>query len=95
MLESLLDQNGGVEGPGEVHWDVDTQRLKTGDTLNLCSIDMDGGVCATIWLSVVHSELFGLLSVESQVVVGAGPPTSRPTHHCCWCCVVWELDSGV
>ena len=70
MLVSLLDQIGGVEDPREVLGDVDTQKLEAGDTLNLCSIVTDGCVCAIIWLSIVHSELFGLLGVASQVVVG-------------------------
>ena len=39
----------------------------TAKTFNLCPIDTDGGTCAIIWLSVVQNELFGLLSVESQV----------------------------
>ena len=47
---------------------MDTQELEAGDTLNLRPIDMDGGVCAT-FLPEVHNELFGLLGVESQVVV--------------------------
>lgn len=34
------------------------------------SVDMEGDMCA-ISLPEVHSELFGLLNVESQVVVGA------------------------
>ena len=48
MLVSLLDQGGGVEGPREVPGDVDTQKLKAGDTLNLHLIDSDGGVSALI-----------------------------------------------
>ena len=49
---------------------MDTQELEAGDTLNLRPVDTDGGVCAT-FLPEVHNELFGLLGVESQVVVGA------------------------
>ena len=33
MLVSFLDQGWGVEGPREIHRDVDTQKLKAGDTL--------------------------------------------------------------
>ena len=69
-LVCLLDQGWGVEGPREVLRDVDTQELEAGDTLNLRSVDMDGGVCATC-LPEVNNEIFGLLGVESQVVVGA------------------------
>ena len=49
---------------------MDTQELEVGDTLNHRPVDMDGGVCAT-FLPEVHNELFGLICVESQVVVGA------------------------
>lgn len=34
-----------VEGPREVVRDMETQKLKAGNTLNL-SVDMDGCVCA-------------------------------------------------
>ena len=46
-----------------------TQELKAGNTLNFRPVDMEGCVCATL-LPEVHNELFGLLGVESQVVVG-------------------------
>ena len=46
MLVSLLDKGGGVEGLRNVLGDVDTQKPDAGDTLNLHSIDTDGGVCA-------------------------------------------------
>src|SRR4029434_4217821 len=45
--------------------------LKAGNTLNLRPVDTDGGVCATFGLPEVHNELFDLLGVESQFVVGA------------------------
>ena len=36
---------------------MDTQELEAGDTLNLRTVDTDGGVCAT-FLPEVHNELF-------------------------------------
>ena len=42
---------------------MDTQEPKPGDRLNLCTIDTDGGVCATFGPREVHNELLGLLSV--------------------------------
>jgi hypothetical protein len=66
---SLLDQGGGVDGPGEVLRDVDPQKPKTGDTLSLRSFDAEGGVRVTFRPPVVHDHLFCLLGVEGQVVV--------------------------
>ena len=67
----LFDQGGGVEGPGEVFRDVDSQELEAGDTLYLCPVDVEGGVCATLGLPEVHDDLLGILGVEGQVVGGA------------------------
>ncbi len=63
----LLDQSRILEGPREVLRDVDTQKLKPGDTFNLCLIDTGGDVHATFGLPEVHNELFGLLGVEGQI----------------------------
>ena len=47
-LVRLLDQDGDVRGPTKALRDVDTQKLEAGDMLNLCPVDMDGGVCAIV-----------------------------------------------
>ena len=84
---------------------MDTQELKAGDTFNLHPVDTDGGVCATFGPPEVHNELFGLLGVEGQVVVGAQLrqmldlfPVGRliivadeANHRC----VVCKLDNGI
>src|SRR4029434_2563836 len=80
------------------------QEFKAGDTLHLRPVDMDGGVRAT-FLPEVHNELFGLLGVESQVVVGASLRqvldlfsigrlivVADEANHCC---VVCKLDNGI
>ncbi len=64
----LLDQSRILEGPREVLRDVDTQKLKPGDTFNLYLIDTGGDVRATFGLPEVHNELFGPLGVEGQVL---------------------------
>src|SRR4029434_6662528 len=96
-LVCFLYQGFGVEGPREVLRDVDTQELEAGDTLNLHPVDMDGDVCAS-FLPEVHNELFGLLGVESQVVVldlfSVGRlivVTDEANHRC----VVCKLDNGI
>ena len=83
---------------------MDTQELEAGDTLDLRPVDEDGGVCATL-LPEVHNELFGLLGVESQVVVSA--PLCQMLNLFSVCrlivvadeadhrCVVCELDNGI
>ncbi len=40
---------------------MDSQKLKVGDRLKLCPIDMDGSVCTIFGLSEVQNELAGLL----------------------------------
>ena len=65
---SLLDQGRGADGPGEVLRNVDPQKPKAGDTLNLCSVDVEMGVCATFRLSVVHDDLFCLLGLHKVLL---------------------------
>ena len=69
-LVGLLDQRRGVEGPGEVLRDVDTQEFKAGDPFDLCSIDVNGSVSDRPSPPEVHNKFFGLFGVQCQVVVG-------------------------
>lgn len=60
-LVRLLDQSGGAEGPWEVLGNVHTQKLEAGDTLNLCSVDTDGGgvpFAELQFLVLLHGLLF-------------------------------------
>ena len=67
-LVSLLDQGGGVEGPREILGDVDTQELKAGDTLNLCPVDLDGGVCSS-FLPEVPEEFIEDPQEQMQLII--------------------------
>lgn len=71
---SLLNQRRGVEGPGKVVGDADTQEFEAGDPFYLNSIDVDGSVSDHLGSPEVHNEFLGLIGVQLQTVVG------EPTH---------------
>lgn len=62
----LFDQSGGVEGPGKILRDMDTQELEASRTLHFGYISVDGSVC--VWpflvcrLSTISSFVFWVLS---------------------------------
>uniref|UniRef100_A0A3Q3FPB4 Bcl-2 Bcl-2 homology region 1-3 domain-containing protein n=1 Tax=Labrus bergylta TaxID=56723 RepID=A0A3Q3FPB4_9LABR len=74
---SLLNQTGGVSGPGEVLCDVGPQELEAGDTFNSHPVDVNGVVRASSFSPEVHDDLLRLAGVEEQVVV------STPVFSCC------------
>ena len=52
-LSHLFDQDGGVQGPGEIVGDVDTKWY----TLHFSSVDVDGGMCVAHSSPEVHNDL--------------------------------------
>ncbi|KAF0029676.1 hypothetical protein F2P81_018781 [Scophthalmus maximus] len=68
-LVGLLNQTGGVSGPGEVLCDVGPQELEAGDTFNSHPVDVNGIVRASSFSPEVHDELLRLAGVEEQVIV--------------------------
>ena len=68
---SLFNQGMGVNCPGEILRDVDSQEFKTGYMLHLGSIDIDVGESAAFGLPEVYDQFFGLLDTEDEVVGGA------------------------
>ena len=69
MLVSLLDQAGGVCGPGQVLRDGGSQELEAGDTYNNHPVNVDGVMPASFLLPEVHNELLCLAGVKEQVIV--------------------------
>lgn len=67
---SLLHQGPDVEGPGVVSRDVGAQKLEGGDSFHPFSIYEKVVVVQSVLLEV-HYEIFCLMDVQSQVVLGA------------------------
>ena len=68
---SLLDQAGGVCGPGQVLRDGGSQELEAGDTFNNHPVNVDGVMRASFLLPEVHNELLCFTGVKEQVIVSA------------------------
>lgn len=68
MLFSLFNQGADLNCPGKIFRDVNTQEFKTGDTLHLIPVEIDGVESAAFGLPEVHDQFFGLLDIEDEVV---------------------------
>uniref|UniRef100_A0A3Q3EZL1 Alpha-2-macroglobulin domain-containing protein n=1 Tax=Labrus bergylta TaxID=56723 RepID=A0A3Q3EZL1_9LABR len=73
-LMSLLNQTGGVSGPGEVLCDVGPQELEAGDSH---PVDVNGVVRASSFSPEVHDPHFVLLVLRSRLL---------SAHHAARCC---------
>ena len=47
---------------------MNTQEFEAADPFHIYPIDVNGGVCTASGVPEVHTEFFGFLSVEGQVV---------------------------